>query len=823
MAPTSRGIPVISSRQWTTGLSPNAAGDGWNYIAMSYNLHDPRPAEWVVLKDLTGVPYAPSQAIYETLTGIYASTLYKQTNQLRAANGRIIFPMYHLYTCYYDPDDEQVHQIGPVVETPPIGAHTSTTFYQASFDTAGQLYFSTQESEYRPSCIVHTDPDTLAQTVLGYVGDGALAYTTYGYRIAPDTGTAQRYVYVSYGENPWQLWALNIDTGVATKLYEVGSTGFISFTDIAGKGWRTTIDTNVGQPDNVRVQKWCIDGALYDYVPGVDPPNPRNVTPYSNPLVGAPSLDTSGGIGVVGWRDGASGPYTYVNYSVNYALPIAIESLVNIDQGILGNAQQYQGFFEYDQDAGDHTWFGPWAGGLSGGPRLTVGGTSYLAGYPNGVLYEIDASSDWQANTNPLLLGNYAPQGTQLAGIKYADYLAWSSAAGGRLYCAGSRERNGTGAGIGLWTRATGVFAGTFAGLDTVLPTGLVALDALSRVVMASRLITPPGTASLYIFDQELNQLSADVVIDGLDDLGRIFPTSDGSIICGVVQGSGNSLGLYQYNVATHTLASYVEIAVFGDLGSMCIHPGGAVWLMVGDSLVRVDVNALTATVEEDLSSIAPVVGMSFGGDGHTLYLAGAVNDGVSGAEVFTVDVGASLSAASGIGHGVGMDATLLSDGNIIMVAGDGTGVGIGNPVEFSRSSDSASGDDSVELKNNESTAIMRCQPVYSDGNGAVRLACANGTGTSRVIGLVADTVIQSLDPGSIRIASTIEADPDEWDAVCGTSGGLVFDVVYYLDPITPGRLTSVAPTLAGHEVVPAIRAISPTQAVIAIEPPVLL
>lgn len=30
-----RGVPVVTSRQGTTGLSPNVAGDRWNYIVQS--------------------------------------------------------------------------------------------------------------------------------------------------------------------------------------------------------------------------------------------------------------------------------------------------------------------------------------------------------------------------------------------------------------------------------------------------------------------------------------------------------------------------------------------------------------------------------------------------------------------------------------------------------------------------------------------------------------------------------------------------------------------------------------------------------------------
>jgi hypothetical protein len=38
------GVPVVTSRSWTTGLAPNPRG-GWNFITESYPYQDPRPPE----------------------------------------------------------------------------------------------------------------------------------------------------------------------------------------------------------------------------------------------------------------------------------------------------------------------------------------------------------------------------------------------------------------------------------------------------------------------------------------------------------------------------------------------------------------------------------------------------------------------------------------------------------------------------------------------------------------------------------------------------------------------------------------------------------
>lgn len=828
------GIPVTSSRQWVTALSPNPAGNGWNYIVCSWP-GGTDPLEWVVLNDLTT---APAPAIYETLSGFYPNTLFGYGSNIRAPNGRIFFPLFRLYTAYYDPTTEQIQVIGPVVETPPINPNASTAFYSASFDVAGLLYFATQESQNRPSCVVVTDPTTLAQTILGYVGDGALSYTTFGYYIAPDTVTATKFVYVAYGQNPWQLWALNITPGpsfgTATKLYEVTATGNISFSNISGQGWVATIHTNLGQPDNVTTKWWCLDGAIYAYTQGQPPPSgapaTRNVTPASNPLAsGAPLLDLAGGIGVVGWRALASDPYTYVNYSVNYTAPKPIESLVASNDGLVGNAEQYFGVFQYDEDDDSVTWYGSWPGGPSRGPRLNVDGTVYFAGYPNGVMYSYDPDAAWASGTNPTLLGYVGQGGTQYAGIKYSDFMAWAPLAGsqGRLYVAGSRERNGVGSGIGSWDKATGTFAGTYSatGMSSVLPDGVCVLGSLSRVVMSTRLITPPGTANLYVFDYSFNLIATLPVIVGLASLGPIFETTTPNVITGIVQGSGNQLGLWQYNVATQTFIQYVELAVVGTLGAYCQRPGGSVWIMSGNNLVNVDITNLTADVIQDLTSIAPVEVMGFASDASALFLAGGVNETIEGAQLFSLNFDPTLAAGAGGGAGVGNDAVLDANGAIFMLANSGAGLGLGQPAELAYTVETGAdtGENLILLANNESTTILRGQPVFSDIESGVRLAVADGTPSARVVGIVAAASIAAGGADSVALDGVVTATPDEWDAVCGTTGGLTFNTIYFLHPSVPGRLTSVPPTASGKQVVIVIRGISPTQGVIEISPPVLL
>jgi hypothetical protein len=823
---TDRGVPVTSCGQYATLLSPNLAEDGWNYIVCATNGGAGVPIDWYVIKNLTTTPI---ETDFQTTTHRGPSANTQIFNQLRASNGRIFVPTGESAIVYYEPTDESIQELPAIVETPPVDPNASTGFYSASFGTTGnKIYLGTYESYSRPACIVELDTATLAMTILGYVGEDAEAYTTYAYYIAPDTDTASKFIYIAYGQDPWQLWALDITPGPTygdtTKLYEVGASGNISFNAIPGYGWRVNIHTNLGQPDDELIFKWMIDGALVDYDYPTVPPGARDVVPYENPLVDAPELDVSLGAGIVGWRFDSGDPYTYENYTVLDQMPRAIESLIASNDGIVGNAEMYSGFFQCELPTFDDVWYGPAgaAANISEGARLNVDGTIYMAGYPNGVMYSYDPDQPWASGTNPMLLGYVGASGTLYAGIKYATHMVWAAQAGveGRLYVAGTRERNGVGAGIGYWDYNSGGFAGTYTenGMDTILPTGLCVLASSSRVVMATQLIDPPGTANLYVFDYAFNLIDTLPVINDLANLGTIYETSTPNVITGVVQGSGNSLGLWQYNVATETFIDYVELAITGTLGAQCQRFGGSVWVVCGDNLVRININDLTATVVEDVSSILPIATMAFSSDTSVLFAAA----GEGSTHLYSIEFPPGMTAETGVGVGVGFDATLIADGRIRLVTEAGVGVGVGFPAALSPTFDpeATTGDTVGKLRNGESTTIYRGQPVYIEGNLRVRLAVADG---DAVVGLVADAEIASEQPGNFTLGGHVVASPAEWDLVCGTTGGLTFGTTYYLHPSIPGRLTATAPTTPGAYVVPVIDAISSTEAVIVIKSPVLV
>lgn len=118
-----------------------------------------------------------------------------------------------------------------------------------------------------------------------------------------------------------------------------------------------------------------------------------------------------------------------------------------------------------------------------------------------------------------------------------------------------------------------------------------------------------------------------------------------------------------------------------------------------------------------------------------------------------------------------------------------------------------------ISATNGESVAISICRAVYVSGNGQVRLANANSSGTYEAVGLVGVTSISASASGTIVVSGTLSATTGQWDAVTGQSGGLTFGAKYYLSNTNNGALTTTPP-LSGY-VVPVGKALSSTQMVL--------
>ena len=150
----------------------------------------------------------------------------------------------------------------------------------------------------------------------------------------------------------------------------------------------------------------------------------------------------------------------------------------------------------------------------------------------------------------------------------------------------------------------------------------------------------------------------------------------------------------------------------------------------------------------------------------------------------------------------------------------------VSGQIEQLQSGDSLSGPfaeiENLAQTSGEAGGIVIGMAVYSSAIDTVKMAKANALSTSQVLGIAQSTFV-TTGPGTIQSSGVIALTTAQWDAVAGTSGGLAYGVVYYLDPATSGKITATAPITAGQTVVRVGTAISTTELVINIQAPVLL
>ncbi len=565
-------VPVSGSRAWTTFLSPSL--HGWNFGTQSYQLHDQNPTEWAVVSLDTG-----ACTLYDGPPTTYANSNFSLNNQLRASNGRIFLLLNTNHLAYYEPADVQVHQLPQV----PDPSHTAVDalFYSASFTASGKLILGTQSNSL--PAIFSLDTDTLVVTPLGHVGKNRTSSLSYAYSERADGDT----VYVAVGKDPWELCSLT--NGVCTVLATAPGTGNMAFMN-KPEGIVCTVDTDLGKPDNVRKQHWCADGVLYPYSspynPATLPFTPRNTIPASNPLVGAPLIDASAGIGLVQWRKTSTDPWIPVPYQVNNGTPVPISTLITLPDGsVLGSTEQYMGFFR-------DRWYGPWASGPSRIHCITVNGILWFVGYPNGMLFSQDPNQPWA----PVAHGNFAA-----SGMKYADCLTYSEATG-RIYCSGHREREGFGGAIGWFDIAHGTYGGTFTGLQYLDAQGLAVIDTMSRVIFSGQpstdptLPNPPGMAQLVIYDKDFNEIERQTVLPGLQETGKLFRTSTPSVLLGLCP---NAKTIYRHDVFAKSCLSSTTLTQ--TVGPSYQEPlGGFVYVVLDGVLCSIDPETLSIVTVSD-------------------------------------------------------------------------------------------------------------------------------------------------------------------------------------------------------------------------------
>lgn len=126
----------------------------------------------------------------------------------------------------------------------------------------------------------------------------------------------------------------------------------------------------------------------------------------------------------------------------------------------------------------------------------------------------------------------------------------------------------------------------------------------------------------------------------------------------------------------------------------------------------------------------------------------------------------------------------------------------------------------SILVTNANAAAITIGMPVYISAADSVDLAVASGVTTTYAIGLVEDASIDASVTGFVLTDGVLTS--ADWTTVTGAAT-LTAGSTYFLDPVTPGMLTTTAPTTAGQFVVRIGTAVSTTMLEVTISRPIKL
>lgn len=531
----------------------------------------------------TGSPYVPEWIVldYERRTQIVSKGgKYFTTKPVLTTNGRLFFPCSMTNVAVYKPDTERVVQLGQLVN--PIGAHSS--FYRMAVGHSGKVYAGTQCATGLP-VVVEINPDTLVSRTLGSVG--RLPRTvplSYCYWIAEDLP----WLYAVVGENPWQLAALNLDTGEQRILDTRPGAGSMAFT-CRDRGISVALKSSPSTSET----KWLADGQLFPYTGANQNPLPftaRDTRPLVGEIPDPPSLGevtwpSSDRQGKVRWLP-VGDTWHETSFEVEYVSPIALESLISLPDGALyGNAQQYHGFFRRNPTGVIETY----NSSHPSQPVFAIAGTKiYVSGYPNAGLYVSDGRG------NPNLIGYFSASRCHYP-------LQLVAAKSKRLYMAGRLERDGTGAGVGYYD-PSGSWGGHNTNLASLLPSGLVVLERSKQVVMATKRLTADGlTAPLIVYDFLLNEIKRQTVLPGLASCGQVFTmaasTSSLIGICDTPASKGptNTSSIYLWDVAANLLRKWVVLS--GRIEAVTRKSDGVLVAVLGTGLVEIDLVTFAVTI----------------------------------------------------------------------------------------------------------------------------------------------------------------------------------------------------------------------------------
>ena len=560
---TSLGTPVTAARTWATGITD----DGY-FIIQTYNYPDDVATEWWVFNLGAG-----TVDLVEGPNGIFSNSNFQcgattpsfsdadGANQLRASNGRIFFPLRGLNWAYYEPADHLIHTLDEISD--PGSSHA--IIYNATFGADGLIYASTQTDSGQDTlpAVISLDPDTLATTLIGHVGN--LTPLMYGYYVAPEADGSR--VYVAVGQDPWELWSIT-SGGVATHLDPgTGPYTHIEF-DVEAESWRARFSKAAGGQEDY----WIADGVLYPSASGF---TPRDVTP-TGPVQTADAHDvdwSDAGQGIVRWRDrGSVGAYTDINFNPTTA-PVDLQNITELpDHDLLVAAANYAGFARYD------VTFTELPAAIMSQAIFAERG-AWICGYPNGALYFYDSTLAWNPGTNPESKGAYS-----VTDMKYPYFLQLYN---NRLYCLGRRERSGVGGGLGYFDTVGETFSGHHDDpLGNYTPRGMVVLGAAGKVVVSGETIdhTP---AKLLVYDLNLAPIE-ELEVNEDTNTGLLFHDT-GEIVVGVTSG-----GAYRYNLDTGSL---LGTTAFGAaVTAVTQRADGQILVMAGTTLIQMDPSTLAQT-----------------------------------------------------------------------------------------------------------------------------------------------------------------------------------------------------------------------------------
>lgn len=623
---TELGKPIQTARRMTEAVAaPTPEHPAGVFIGQffNYGYGDPRYAnlpEWLVLDLATG-----EQQRFD-LPG-YANGNYRIDNQCRAANGRIFFGAAGAQVHYYEPKTNRMETLGSV-----LPADKGYSFlYRLEFGNDGMLYGGAQSSNGYGG-VVQINPDTLAVRAWTEINTQREEKLTYVYYLALDAP----WIYAMVGKGKWQLIAINTETNEKRLLkdgaewmsasYRADGVRFsmkIPVTpdiQLPAAGEKARVEGNrLLSPTAINEYWIAVDGALYPQNLEKNEQNLPARTQELKPYVPAKDdlaqvveigdCDSQGQV-VVQWRPaGAAEDVLRVTTGkVTRTRPIHLESLVLLPDGsLLGNAQQYCGFFRY-YPAAERMEVFP-SHGPSGPVHLVQDGINYFVGYPNTIMYSYDPTRPWnpapkgatvpaEPQYNPRALGHF---GTD-AKTHFAYYLRPS--ASGRMYFAGRCERGVTGGGVGWYDRTDNSFHGHHRDLNFLTPRGLLVCDSLSRVVYSGQLnddpnaTTPkPSEAQLVVFDLDLNEVERLTVKPGLTHTGKLYPgVKPDEIIGHIDNDKTKQYALYRYNLAQRKLLQWVDLPA--PLGGIFERPSDHTWWCQDDNkvLYRFDPATLKVT-----------------------------------------------------------------------------------------------------------------------------------------------------------------------------------------------------------------------------------